>query len=226
TNEKGEVVEFEEKPKSPKNNKASMGIYIFTWEKLRQYLVTDEINEKSSNDFGKNIIPTMLKDGQRMMAYDFEGYWKDVGTIESLWEANMDLLKKPVPIALYDKSWRIYGRNPSMPPHFIQKDASVINSLVTEGCNVCGSIEHSVLFSGVTVEAGAKIKDSVVMPNVTVARGAVINRAIIAEGAYIGPGAVVGKENGNIAVVGQLVDLPAGFIVDAGTQVEQKDVHA
>lgn len=226
TDEDNRIIEFEEKPSAPKSNKASMGIYIFTWEKLREYLIADEVNKKSSNDFGKNIIPSMLNDKQTLMAYDFEGYWKDVGTIESLWEANMDLLKRPAPIALYDKSWRIYARNTSMPPHFVSAGASVANSLVTEGCEVNGNIKHSVLFSGVIVEAGADVVDSVIMPNAVIERGAIINRAIIAEGAHIGPGAVIGKENGNIAVVGQGVRLPAGFVVEAGTQIEQHEVDA
>ena len=218
------ITEFDEKPAAPKSNKASMGIYIFTWDKLRQYLSADEGNKKSSNDFGKNIIPAMLQDQQRLFSYDFEGYWKDVGTIESLWEANMDLLKRPTPISLYDKSWRIYGRNASMPPHFIDQGAQVSHSLVTEGCQVYGKVEHSVLFSGARVDTGADIKDSVIMPNAVIERGSIVRRAIIAEGAHIGPGAVIGKEKGNIVVVGENVCLPAGFVAEAGTQVEQADV--
>lgn len=225
TGDENRIVEFEEKPSAPKSNKASMGIYIFTWDKLREYLVADEANKKSSNDFGKNIIPAMLSDKQLLLAYDFEGYWKDVGTIESLWEANMDLLKRPAPIALYDKSWRIYARNTSMPPHYIASGACASNSLVTEGCEVYGQVKHSVLFSGVTVAAGAEIIDSVVMPNAIIERGAIIKRAIIGEGAHVGPGAVIGKDKGNIAVVGQGVRLPAGFVVEAGTQVEQHEVN-
>lgn len=225
TGDENRIVEFEEKPSAPKSNKASMGIYIFTWDKLREYLVADEANKKSSNDFGKNIIPAMLSDKQLLLAYDFEGYWKDVGTIESLWEANMDLLKRPAPIALYDKCWRIYARNTSMPPHYIASGACASNSLVTEGCEVYGQVKHSVLFSGVTVAAGAEIIDSVVMPNAMIERGAIIKRAIIGEGAHVGPGAVIGKDKGNIAVVGQGVRLPAGFVVEAGTQVEQHEVN-
>ena len=218
TNEDGSIYEFDEKPKKPKSNKASMGIYVFTWEKLRKYLTEDAADPASSNDFGKNIIPNMLRDNQRMFAYDFEGYWKDVGTIESLWEANMDLLQLPMPIDLYDKKWRIYGRNPGMAPHFIADGASVKNSLITEGCEVYGKVDHSVLFAGVIVKEGASVIDSVLMPGAVVERGAQVRRAIIAEGAVIGAGATVGEETGNIAVVGQQVNLPAGSAVKAGEQ--------
>lgn len=216
--DEGRIVEFEEKPAQPKSNKASMGVYIFTWEKLRKYLSEDAADPASSNDFGKNIIPNMLGDGQRMFAYDFSGYWKDVGTIESLWEANMDLLQLPMPIDLYDKKWRIYGRNPAMPPHYIADGASVARSLVTEGCEVYGHVDHSVLFAGVVVKEGARVEDSVIMPGAVVERGALVRRAIIAEGAVIGAGAIVGEETGNIAVVGQQVVLPAGATVKAGEQ--------
>ena len=146
------IVEFEEKPKNPKSNLASMGVYIFSWDKLRQYLIDDENNKKSANDFGKNIIPAMLGDGQKMMAYNFEGYWKDVGTIESLWEANMDLLSKPLPIDLHDKKWRVYARTPGLPPHYIAPGATVTETLISEGCEVCGKVSHSVLFTGCTIE--------------------------------------------------------------------------
>ena len=218
TNEDGSIYEFDEKPKKPKSNKASMGIYVFTWEKLRKYLTEDAADPTSSNDFGKNIIPNMLKDHQRMFAYDFEGYWKDVGTIESLWEANMDLLQLPMPIDLYDKKWRIYGRNPGMAPHFIAAGATVKNSLITEGCEVYGNVDHSVLFAGVNVKEGASVIDSVLMPGAVVERGAQVRRAIVAEGAVIGAGATVGEETGNIAVVGQQVNLPAGSTVKSGEQ--------
>lgn len=218
TGEGNVIEEFEEKPAKPRSNKASMGVYIFTWEKLRKYLIQDAADPASSNDFGKNIIPNMLRDNQRMFAYDFEGYWKDVGTIESLWEANMDLLQLPMPIDLYDKKWRIYGRNPGMAPHFIADGASVKNSLITEGCEVYGKVDHSVLFAGVIVKEGASVIDSVLMPGAVVERGAQVRRAIIAEGAVIGAGATVGEETGNIAVVGQQVNLPAGSAVKAGEQ--------
>ena len=215
------IVEFEEKPKNPKSNKASMGVYIFTWAKLRQYLIADEENKKSSNDFGKNIIPAMLADHQVLCAYNFDGYWKDVGTIESLWEANMDLLATPMPIDLHDKKWRIYARNPGMAPHYIAKGATVSDSLIAEGSEVYGTLKHSVLFAGVTVEEGANVQDSVVMPGAVIHRGAVVRRAILAENAVVGPGAFVGEEAGDIAVVGQNVTLPAGVQVAAGQQVDE-----
>ena len=218
TNEDNSISEFEEKPAHPKSNKASMGVYIFTWEKLRQYLVEDAEDPNSANDFGKNIIPKMLDDQQRMFAYDFEGYWKDVGTIESLWEANMDLLTLPMPIDLYDAKWRIYGRNPGLAPHFIAEGASVRNSLITEGCEVYGHVDHSVIFSGVTIREGATVKDSVVMPGAVIERGAQVQRAIVSEDAVIGAGATVGEATGNIAVVGTGVHLAAGGEVKAGEQ--------
>ena len=216
------IIEFEEKPKKPKSNKASMGVYIFTWEKLRQYLIDDEADKKSSNDFGKNIIPAMLGDDQRMYAYNFEGYWKDVGTIESLWEANMDLLEKPSPIDLHDKSWRIYAKTSALPPHYVAKGAKVANSLITEGSTICGSVEHSIVFAGVTVEEGASVQDSVIMPGSIIKRGAVVRRAIVAENAEIGAGSFIGEETGNIAVVGHSVKVPAGVSVAAGVQVNQE----
>lgn len=215
------IIEFEEKPKNPKSNKASMGVYIFTWEKLRQYLIADEADKKSSNDFGKNIIPTMLADKQVLCAYSFNGYWKDVGTIESLWEANMDLLSTPMPIDLHDKKWRIYARNPGMAPHYIAKGATVNDSLITEGCEVYGTVDHSVLFAGVTVEEGANVRDSVIMPGAVIHRGAVVRRAIVAENAVVGAGTFVGEAEGNIAVIGQTVTLPAGVQVTAGQQVDE-----
>ena len=215
------IVEFEEKPKNPKSNKASMGVYIFTWAKLRQYLIADEENKKSSNDFGKNIIPAMLADHQVLCSYNFDGYWKDVGTIESLWEANMDLLATPMPIDLHDKKWRIYARNPGMAPHYIAKGATVSDSLIAEGSEVYGTVKHSVLFAGVTVEEGANVQDSVVMPGAVIHRGAVVRRAILAENAVVGPGAFVGEEAGDIAVVGQNVTLPAGVQVATGQQVDK-----
>ena len=213
------ITEFAEKPREPKSNLASMGIYVFTWKKLREYLIADEADPASDNDFGKNIIPAMLNAGENLYTYTFDGYWKDVGTIESLWEANMDLLEIPMPIDLYDKRWRIYARNPGMPPHYIADGAKVINSLITEGCEVKGVINHSVLFAGVTVETGAEITDAVIMPGAIIERGAVVRRAIIAENAHICAGAVVGEETGKIAVVGHNAVIPAGEKVAAGAQI-------
>ena len=221
TDDENRIIEFEEKPKKPKSNKASMGVYIFTWEKLRKYLIDDENDKKSSNDFGKNIIPAMLGAQERMFAYNFEGYWKDVGTIESLWEANMDLLMENPPINLHDKSWRIYARNPGFPPHYVAKGASITDSLVTEGSEIYGNVHHSIIFAGVTVEEGANVQDSVIMPGSVIKRGAVVRRTIVAENAVIGAGAIVGEETGNIAVIGHDVSLPAGVSVAAGVQVDQ-----
>ncbi len=222
TDSDDKIVEFEEKPKNPKSNKASMGVYIFTWSKLRQYLEQDEADKKSSNDFGKNIIPNMLNDKQVIVAYSFNGYWKDVGTIESLWEANMDLLETPMPIDLHDKRWRIFAKNPGMAPHYIAKGATVKDSLITEGCEVYGHVNHSVLFAGVIIEEGAKVESSVIMPGSVIKRGAVVRRAIVAENAVVGPGAFVGEETGNIAVIGTGITLPAGVSIPAGQQVDEE----
>lgn len=215
------IVEFEEKPKNPKSNKASMGVYIFTWDKLRHYLEEDEADKKSSNDFGKNIIPNMLNDKQILVAYSFSGYWKDVGTIESLWEANMDLLETPMPIDMHDKRWRIFAKNPGMAPHYIAKGATVKDSLITEGCEVYGNVNHSILFAGVIIEEGAKVESSVIMPGSVIKRGAVVRRSIVAENAVVGPGAFVGEDSGNIAVIGQGITLPAGVSIPAGQQVDE-----
>ncbi|MBR5961241.1 MAG: glucose-1-phosphate adenylyltransferase [Clostridia bacterium] len=221
TDTDGKIIEFEEKPKNPKSNKASMGVYIFTWEKLRHYLTEDEADKNSSNDFGKNIIPNMLRDKQVLVAYDFNGYWKDVGTIESLWEANMDLIDNPMPMNMHDKKWRIYSKNPGMPPHYISEGAVVTDTLITEGCEVYGKVNHSVLFAGVVVEEGADIEYSVVMPGSIIKRGAIVRRSIVAENATVGAGSIIGEESGNIAVIGQGVTLPAGVSVPAGTQVDE-----
>ena len=221
TDEESRIVKFEEKPKQAKSNKASMGVYLFTWSKLRHHLKRDEADPKSSNDFGKNVIPSMLRDDQRLYAYPFEGYWKDVGTVESLWESNMDLLRQPMPINLDDKRWRIYARNPGMPPHYIAPGGKVDNTLITEGCEVFGEVWGSVLFAGVQVEAGAQVLDTVVMPRAVIARGAKVQRAIVAEDAVIGPGCLVGEPEGGIAVVGPGAVLPAGTEVPAGAQIER-----
>lgn len=218
TNDKNEIIEFQEKPAKPKSNKASMGVYVFTWNKLEKYLTEDEADPNSSNDFGKNIIPKMLDAKEKLFAYDFNSYWKDVGTIESLWEANMDLLADEMPIDLCDTKWRIYSRNPSMPPHYIAEGASVKNSLITEGCEVYGKVEHSVLFAGIDVEEGASVIDSVVMPGAKIGRGAVIRRAILSENCVIQPGAFVGEETGNIVVIGNGAVVKSGEKISAGIQ--------
>ncbi|MBQ2661321.1 MAG: glucose-1-phosphate adenylyltransferase [Clostridia bacterium] len=192
--EDGKIYEFEEKPKEPKSDRASMGIYIFSYPALKEYLEKDAKNENSENDFGKNIIPSMLNDGKRMYAYDFEGYWKDVGTIQSLWEANMDLISSPPVLDLYEKEWRIYCKSPIMPPHYIGETAQVISSSITEGCEIEGSVIHSVVFAGATIEEGACVKDSIILPNAFVKKGARVQKAIIGEGAIVGENAIIGAE--------------------------------
>ncbi len=218
TDEDGNIVEFEEKPKQPKSNNASMGVYVFSWSVLREYLIRDENDPGSSNDFGKNIIPNLLNDGKRLTAYAFDGYWKDVGTIESLWEANMDLLAEQPEMELSDKSFRVYARNLGLIPQYVADTAVVRNSLVTEGCDVRGEVRGSVLSSGAIIEEGAKILSSVVMPGARVCAGAVIDRAIIAENAVVGRGAVVGAASGQIAVVGANAVVPDKGVVAPGEQ--------
>ncbi len=210
-NEEGTVTKFAEKPKEPESNLASMGIYIFTWEKLRKFLTEDEANPNSDNDFGKNIIPNMLAAGEKMVAYPFEGYWKDVGTIDSLWEANMDLLNPNVPLDVWDDAWKIYSRNSGMPGHHISQTAEIDNSMITEGCRVSGKITQSVLFAGVTVGEGAVVEDSILMPGAVVEPGASVKYSIIAENVRVSAGAVVGErpedmddlDKWGVAVVGE-----------------------
>ena len=188
------VYEFEEKPAQPKSNLASMGIYVFTWSKLRKYLIDDEADPNSSNDFGKNIIPNMLNAGEKLMAYRFAGYWKDVGTIDSLWDANMDLLAgSSSGLDMYDDSWPVYARTPIKPPHVTGPDAKISHSMVTGGSQVDGTVENSVLFHSTTVEKGADIQYSILMPGATVKEGAKVYYSIIAENATVEAGATVGS---------------------------------
>ena len=194
------VYEFEEKPKKPKSTNASMGIYIFNWQVLKRYLIEDELDLESSNDFGKNIIPKMLKNKSKLMAYPFDGYWKDVGTIESLWEANMDLLKDDNTLNLHDEFWKIYSVNPVRPAQFIGKDAKVKNSLVVEGCTVYGEVENSVIFQGVHVGKNAVIKNSVIMTNSYIDDDVIIDKAIIGNDVVVNRGAKIG-DGEKIAVV-------------------------
>ena len=188
----GTIYEFEEKPKEPKSTLASMGIYIFSWKKLRKYLEEDEANSKSSNDFGKDIIPAMLANGEKMVSYRFEGYWKDVGTIESLWEANMDLLSPNSGLNLSDDSWKIYGRTTGSPPHFTAKGAKVQHTLLSEGCEIAGNVSESVLFSDVKVAKNANVEYSILMPGAVVEEGANVRYGIVASGAVIAKGASIG----------------------------------
>ncbi|MDR2266739.1 MAG: glucose-1-phosphate adenylyltransferase [Christensenellaceae bacterium] len=217
------IYEFEEKPKRPKSTKASMGIYIFTWDKLRKYLIADEEDKSSHNDFGKNIIPAMLEAKEKLFAYEFDGYWKDVGTISSLWEANMDMLDNESGLNMNDKDWKIYARNTAEPPHFLGDNAAVSNSIITEGCNVKGTVENSIIFTGVEIEEGAKVADSIIMPHTKIASGAVISYAIVGWDACIGCGAVVGAPQDGpvagewkVAIVGPNVNLAPDAVVKSG----------
>ena len=229
--EENTILEFEEKPKNPKSNLASMGVYIFTWSSLKQYLDKDAANASSKNDFGKNIIPAMLEDKRCLKAYSFQGYWKDVGTIESLWESNMDLLNPNVPLDLSDDQWRIYARNPVMPPHYVAKDAHVQNSLVAEGCNVYGEIDFAVLFAGVYVAPGAVVKDSIVMPGARIEEGARVQYAIVAENSVVGAGAVVGerpedmenKDDWGVAVIGPGCNIAPGTVVPPKAMIDAEE---
>ncbi len=189
------ITEFEEKPAEPKSNLASMGVYCFSWEVLRKYLTEDENDPNSDNDFGKNIIPKMLADGRKMIAHRFDGYWKDVGTIHSLWEANMELLDDNADFNLNDDSWRIYSKNPVKPPHYISPNATLRSCYVTEGCDIYGNIDHSVIFEGVTVEEGAKIEDSIIFPGSIIKKDAVVYKALIGSNVVIGENARIGSDD-------------------------------
>jgi glucose-1-phosphate adenylyltransferase len=193
--EDNRIVEFDEKPEVPKNNMASMGIYMFTWGKLREYLILDAQDERSKHDFGMNVLPRMLADNNAMYAWNFKGYWKDVGTVRSYWEANMDLLDDENPLNIYDRNWRIFTRNRNLPPHYVARGSLIINSLVNEGCYIMGEIKNSILFSDITVEEGAKVNKSVIHPGVTIKAGAQVNNAVITEGVVIGPGEKIGSED-------------------------------
>lgn len=189
------IIDFEEKPKQPKSNLASMGVYIFNYDVLKKYLEEDANDSGSSNDFGKNIIPKMLLCGERMFAYPFDGYWKDVGTLESLWEANMDLLGPKPKFDLYDRNWRVYSVNPNQPPHYIAASSKVENSLVNEGCLVYGECYNSVLFPGVYIGKGAKVFDAVIMPGAKILEGAFVRKAIIGTDVVIGENCLIGKKD-------------------------------
>lgn len=224
TNDDGSIYEFEEKPKKPKSNKASMGIYIFKWSILKKFLEEDEEDPKSENDFGKNIIPNLLRAGHRLFAYEFGGYWKDVGTIASLWEANMDLLGDEPQFNIYGSNGRkIYARNYAMPSAFIAKGAEISDSFVAEGCEVFGTVHHSVVSSGCVIGKGAEIHDSVLMPGCVVEPGAQVRHAIIAEDCVVKAGARVGEDQEQttldrlkIAVVGKGKTIAEGTVVPAG----------
>ena len=200
TDETGRIIEFEEKPAKPKSNLASMGIYIFSRDYLEKYLAADAKSETSSHDFGKDIIPKMLTDGGRLYSYAFNGYWKDVGTIESLWQANMDLLQDEPPFELSGK-WRIYSFNPSMPPQFVGKEARIVRSMISEGSMILGTVENSVIFPGVRVAKGAVVRNSVLLPSARVGADAVVDYAILAQNVTVDAGAQVVGEQSQIAVI-------------------------
>lgn len=212
TNTNNSIYEFEEKPTNPKNNMASMGIYIFNWKLLKKYLKEDALDKESSNDFGKNIIPNMLNDKRKLFAYPFKGYWKDVGTIESLWESNMDLLDMNSGLTLHDPNWKIYSSNINMPPQYIGCEAKIHNSISVEGCTVLGEVSNSILFSGATIGKGSKVTNSVIMNNVTIEDNVIIDKAIIGCNSIIRKHSQVGDGN-EIYVVGEHSDIKANSIL-------------
>lgn len=223
------ITEFAEKPKEPKSNLASMGIYIFTWSKLRTYLLADDADPTSENDFGKNVIPAMLAAGEKMVAYRFEGYWKDVGTLVSLWDANMDMLSPGSGLNLLDKSWPIYSRVPSCPPAFFAASADVGNSAVAKGCSIRGEVKNSVLSYNTSVGEGAEVSYSVLMPGAVVEAGAKVQYAILGENAVVGAGAQVGagpetatdSDTWGVAVLGPKTCVAEGEIVGAGVLLDR-----
>lgn len=227
TDEDDRITEFQEKPANPRSNLASMGIYIFNWDILKKYLEADEADPQSENDFGKNVIPALLRDQRRMYAYHFSGYWKDVGTISSLWEANMEVLDpEHSGINLFDDGWKIYSRNSGNPGHKISSGAVVKNSMITDGCRIYGTVKHSVLFAGVVVEEGALVEDAVVMGGSVIRRGAHVSHCIIAENVEIGAGAVVGsmpekETSAGVATVGSELRIGAGAEIKAGAIVRE-----
>ncbi|MBQ4153314.1 MAG: glucose-1-phosphate adenylyltransferase [Oscillospiraceae bacterium] len=210
------IVAFEEKPVFPKNNMASMGIYVFNYPKLREYLIRDHTDPDSDNDFGKNIIPKMLQNGEKLYAYLFQGYWKDVGTVESLWEAHMELLRDESLLALYSDDWRIYAKNPTYPPHYLTEKARVTQSIIGDGCYIAGRVENSVIFPGVRIEEGSYVKDSVVMGETTIRENASVVRAILDEQTVIGASASVGSAE-RITVIGKQLTVDEATVIEAGT---------
>lgn len=230
--ENGKIYEFEEKPEKPKSTLASMGVYIFNWSTLREYLIKDSETPESDNDFGKNIIPNMLQDGKSMWAYQFTGYWRDVGTIQAFWESNMDLVSRIPEFNLYDPDWKIYTPNPVKPAHYIGRSASVKKSIIAEGCVVKGTVINSVLFPGSIVEEGAIIEDSIIMSNSTVCRNSIIKKSIVSERALIGESAQLGEGediineykpgiyNSGITVVGEEASVPPYSIIGKNVMID------
>ncbi len=228
----GKIYEFEEKPKNPKSTLASMGVYIFTWPILREYLLRDEEDPNSDNDFGKNILPMMLAEGKSMYAYRFEGYWKDVGTIQAYWESNMDLIERVPDFNLFDRDWRIYTTNPVMPAHYVGATGVVKKSIVAEGCEIYGTVRNSVLFPGVYVEEGAVVEDSIIMTRTIVGKNSYVSKSILANNVIVGEGAKIGIGeivvnadkphiyDSGITVVGEKSTLPANIELGKNVMIE------
>jgi glucose-1-phosphate adenylyltransferase len=230
TDESGRVTEFQEKPTKPISNQASMGIYIFDFKTLKEYLIADEQTPSSSNDFGKNIIPNMMANNEEVYTYRFQGYWKDVGTIYSLWEANMDTLASPPIFNLQDNKWKIYSKNPIKPPHYVSDDAEIMNSCVTEGCNIYGFVENSVISDGVTIERGAMVRNSIIFPNVHICEGAILDKTIVGEGTIIGKGVVSGmntiKDNpySSKLINNDIVLIGGNIRIEDGSEISKNSI--
>lgn len=222
TDDTNRVIEFQEKPAQPKSNLASMGIYIFNWRKVKSYLHEDNKDPDSSNDFGNDIIPKMLAADELVFAYRFKGYWKDVGTIQSLWDANMELLGHEE-LNLHDPTWKIFSKNPNQPPHYVGGDAVIKTSLVSEGCQIFGTVEHCVLFPEVTIARGAHVRDSIIMQNTVVGEDSEITRAIIDEDVVVGSGCRIGGET-QITVIGQGAKMKSGTVISEGESIEPDSV--
>lgn len=232
TYENGKIYEFEEKPKNPRSTLASMGVYIFNWKILREYLIRDDSCQGSENDFGKNILPMMMIEGKSMFAYKFSGYWKDVGTIQAFWESNMDLIKRVPEFNLYDPTWKIYTPNPVKPAHYIGPEGSVKTSLIAEGCMIYGNIRNSVLFPGVVVEKGALVENSIIMSNSKIGAQSTIIQSIIGENTEIGENVIIGKGedipneakpaiyNSGITVVGERAVIPANVEIGRNVMID------
>jgi len=231
------ITKFAEKPKKPKSNLASMGVYIFTWDVLREYLIADENNSDSDKDFGKNIIPEMLGNDKNLYAYRFDGYWKDVGTIHSLWEANMEILEDNAPINLAENKWKIFSRNPIKPPHYICDTAEISNAYITDGCEIAGKVEHSIIFESVTIEEGAYVKDSIIFPGVKICKSAILDKAIIGADSVVGENSVIGADAGadvdetflntqicshGISIVGEEIIIPPNIKIGKNAMVDKE----
>lgn len=233
SDEGGRITEFEEKPANPKSTQASMGVYVFNWEKLREALIKDEAKSDTSNDFGHDILPMMLAEGSKMFVYKFDGYWKDVGTLDSLWEANMDLINPNIPIKLYDPDSKIFMKTMALPPQYIAPSAVITNSIISEGCEIYGTLDFTVLSTGCCIGKEAVVRDSVIMPDVTIEEGAIVQYAIIGSGVTIGKDSVIGSrpediedpDNWGLTVIGDSVNLEPGTTVPCKTVVSQDSLN-